>query len=251
MAPAHVILLAAGMGSRLGGVEPKPLTALGSDGETAIERQLRLLAPLRADGCEFTVVVGHRAPEFMVRLPDVTFAINLAYATTNTARSLLCGLSDTDATTRETCGALWLNTDVVFSESFAAATIDGVRSGRGSFVGVKRGRTAEEEVKYTLDPAGRVTALSKSVTPAEGEAIGVNYVSAYDRVAFSDSLRRVGDTDYFEAGIELSIRRGVRWSGLDLSAHFAVEVDFPADLEAARAFVAAEAGRRAELPVAV
>ena len=248
MAPVHVILLAAGIGSRLGGVEPKPLTTLGVDGETAIERQLRLLAPLRADGCEFTVVVGHRATEFMVRLPDVSFSMNLAYASTNTARSLLAGLLDTATGSRDTAGALWLNTDVVFSESFAAATVAAVRSGRGSFVGVKRGRTAEEEVKYTLDPAGRVVRLSKQVQDGEGEAIGVNFVSAYDRDAFTDTLRDVGDHDYFEAGIEGSIRRGVRWTGLDLTPHFAVEVDFPADLEAARAYVASE---RTVLPVAV
>lgn len=231
-----VVLLAAGLGSRLGGSAPKPLTPL-VDGETLLGRQLRLLHPLRQAGARFTIVVGHREEEFRALFPWARFVRNARYAETNTAKSLLVGLDAPDGRGRS---ALWLNTDVVFSESFAAAVVGEVLGGSDNLIGVKPGRTAEEEVKYTLDASGCVQQLSKSVRGGEGEAIGVNLVRAAGRAELVDQLDRAGDRDYFEAAVESSIIDGTPWRGLDLGAHFAVEVDFPQDLEVAQAFVASE-----------
>lgn len=232
-----VVFLAAGLGSRLGGGVPKPLTPLTDGGETLLERQVRLLSPLRDAGARFSVVVGHRATEVAARVPGVRAVHNGDYATTNTAKSLLCALY------QGTGPALWLNSDVCFSASFAAEVVamDLTRSQ----VSVKRGRTADEEIKYLLED-GCISALSKTVQGGLGEAIGVNLVAAHDRAAFVAALAQVGDTDYFEKAVELTISRGHRWSPLDLTDHFAVEVDFPEDLATARAFAASES-----LPLAV
>src|SRR3954451_10300082 len=88
-----VVILAAGLGSRLGGSTPKPLTPLGDSGETLLGRQLRLLAPLRAAGATFTLVLGHRLEEFRAAFPCARFAVNDRYSETNTAKSLLAGLT--------------------------------------------------------------------------------------------------------------------------------------------------------------
>ncbi|NHC46235.1 phosphocholine cytidylyltransferase family protein [Motilibacter aurantiacus] len=232
-----VVVLAAGLGSRLGGSAPKPLTPLPG-GETLLGRQLRLLEPLREQGCTFTLVVGHRHEEFRERFPWASFAQNERYGQTNTAKSLLVGLESTGADNGR--GALWLNSDVVFSASFADTVISAVMSTTANLIGVKPGRTADEEVKYVLDAGGCVRELSKSVRGGQGEAIGVNLVSAATRARLVAELRRADDRDYFEAAVEASITRGERWLGLDLGDHFAVEVDFPQDLEAASAYVSAE-----------
>lgn len=234
MALIDVIVLAAGRGTRLGTGTPKALTPLRD--ETLVTRQLRLLAPLRDAGARFSVVVGHRAGELARALCEhhVDLVDNPAYATTGTARSLLAGLSSTHALS----DALWLNADVVFDPGFAHSVVDRVLSGRGSFIGVRRGVTGEEEVKYRLDAQGRISELSKEVRHGTGEAIGVNFVTGADRAAFARALGRAEPTDYFERGVELSLELG--WSAHDLTDHFAVEVDFPADLDIARVYAATE-----------
>lgn len=236
-----VILLAAGLGSRLGGGLPKPLTPLGADGESLLQRQVRLLQPLLRSGASLTVVVGHEAARVASAVPRARACLNADYATTNTAKSLLCALHTGSGP------ALWLNSDVVFSRGFAEQVCQVASDVATSRIGVKRGRTAEEEVKYLLDGDGRISALSKEVAGGLGEAIGVNLVAAHDRPAFVAALAQVEARAYFERAVELTVERGHRWEPLDLTDHFAVEVDFPEDLTVARAYTAAEAA----LPVAV
>ena len=51
-------------------------------------------------------------------------------------------------------------------------------------------------------------------------------------------LKRVGDQDYFERGIELAIEQdGILIEPVDISDLYAVEVDFAEDLERANLFV--------------
>jgi CDP-glycerol glycerophosphotransferase len=230
-----VVVLAAGRGTRLGGSLPKPLTPVGVDGETILARQLRLLAPLVRAGSRVRVVVGHREQELRTALPGVACVRAARYAETNTARSLQVAL---DALPEDDRGLLWLNGDVVFSPGFADAVVAAVQPGAGELVGVRRGRTADEEVKYRLEAGGCVTALSKAVRGGEGEAIGVNHVGAGGRAALRRALAGCEDGDYFEAALEATIVAGARWQALDLTDHFAVEVDDPADLAAARAHLA-------------
>lgn len=230
-----VVLLAAGRGSRLGGDTPKPLTPLPG-GETLIGRQVRLLAPLLDAGSRLLVVVGHRADDLRAALPLAEPVLAPHYATTNTATSLLCALAARPSADR---GLLWLNSDVVFSGGFASRVVQAATAGE-SFVAVRRGRTADEEVKYRLDAAGRVTALSKTVRGGEGEAVGVNHVSAADRAVLTRALAACGPGDYFEAAVEATAQAGTTWTGLDLTDHFAVEVDFPEDLAVARAWLLEE-----------
>ncbi|PRY18249.1 NTP transferase domain-containing protein [Kineococcus rhizosphaerae] len=229
----NIVVLAAGRGTRLGGACPKPLTPVGPGGESLLERQLRLLSPLTDEGWVAHVVVGHRQDEFRARLSGVRFVEAPRYATTNTSQSLLEAVAGLEG------DVLWLNGDVLFSPGFAAAVRTAVRAEQ-SFVSVTFGRVAEEEVKFRLDGTGSIRELSKTVVGGEGEAIGVNFVSAADRADFEAALRTCRDDDYFEAGIERSIGAGVRWLGLDLTAHFAVEVDFPADLDQAEAYARQE-----------
>lgn len=233
-----VILLAAGLGSRLGGGLPKPLTPLGSDGESLLQRQVRLLRPLTDLGGSLTVVVGHQAALVASYVPEASVCRNDHYATTNTAKSLLCALHQGSGP------ALWLNSDVVFSRDFAEQVCAAASNPTTSRIGIKQGRTAEEEVKYLLSSDGSISGLSKEVMGGLGEAIGVNLVAAHDRADFVAALAQVDDRAYFERAVEVTIERGLRWEPLDLTDHFAVEVDFPEDLAVARAFAAREAALR-------
>jgi CDP-glycerol glycerophosphotransferase len=104
---------------------------------------------------------------------------------------------------------------------------------------VNTASVAEEEVKYTVDDAGNIAELSKTVVGALGEALGINYVSRHDKATLVRWLEQCADNDYFERGLELAIEHdGMAVQPLDLSAYHCVEVDFEDDLARANAFVA-------------
>jgi CDP-glycerol glycerophosphotransferase len=223
----QVVILAAGMGTRLGRTTPKPLTRL-RDGRSIQRRQLDAVGAAFGADVDVTVVVGYRAKQVMRHSLEVRFAYNPDYATTNTSKSLLRGLSSTRAG-----GVLWMNGDVVFDPAVLDQALELVRADQ-SFVCVDTSTVGDEEVKYTLDADGCIRELSKTVTGGLGEAVGINYVSAADKPALIRHLARCGDQDYFERGIETAIaEEGLRFRPLDISAFSAVEVDFEADLERA------------------
>jgi CDP-glycerol glycerophosphotransferase len=215
------------MGTRLGRKLPKPLTPL-RDGRTIQRRQLDALHSVFGPAVDVTVVVGYRAKQVMRHSSEVRFAYNTDFATTNTSKSLLKGMS----TTRDG-GVLWLNGDVVFDPAVLEHALDCIRADQ-SFVCVDTSSVADEEVKYTLDGSGCIAELSKTVVGGLGEAVGINYVSAADKPVLLEHLARCDDQDYFERGIETAIaEEGLRFRPLDISAFCAVEVDFETDLERA------------------
>jgi choline kinase len=69
---------------------------------------------------------------------------------------------------------------------------------------------------------------------ALGEAVGINLVRAEDVERLKAGLRTCGPLDYFEKGIEYAIGDGLAIYECDVSEDPCIEIDFPADLEAAR-----------------
>lgn len=215
----RAIVLLAGMGSRLARPHPKPLTPL-VDGSTILERQL---AVLRSYGYPTIGVVGFKMELIMEAAPELLFAYNPNYDTTNTAKSLLCALRQVHNE-----NVLWMNGDVVFAPEILARLTE---SGEAA-VAVNNARTAEEEVKYTLNEAGYINRISKQVSGALGEALGINYIPAALVPAFCEKLAAVNDNDYFERAMELLIEeRGNVFRAVDVADALCMEIDFAADLE--------------------
>jgi len=216
----NIVILAAGVGSRLGRPHPKPLTALAS-GETILARALRQLTA-RFSRHSIHLVVGFKKEVVMEEVPDVGFIYNQHYGDTNTSKSLLKAL-----TILGPGGVLWLNGDVVFHDGVLDDLLPHIAMER-SFVCVNTAAVGDEEVKYTRDQDGFIQQLSKTVVAgALGEAVGINFVSADDRPALTRRLRECDDQDYFERGIELAIAEdGMRVAALDVSHRPVVEVDF-------------------------
>jgi choline kinase len=229
--PLQVVILAAGMGTRLGREHPKPLTAL-SDGRSILERQLDGLRSVLGEDVPITAVVGFRCEMIMQAAPDLSFAYNPDFATTNTSKSLLRGLQNS-----RDGGVLWLNGDVVFDPAVLDLVLPYLHADQ-SFVCVDTNTVADEEVKYTLDEHGYVRELSKTVVGGLGEAVGINYVSSGDKPALIAHLGACGLQDYFERGMETAIgTEGVRFRPVDISQFAAVEVDFETDLNRANALI--------------
>ena len=229
--PVQALILAAGMGTRLGRSTPKPLTPL-HDGRTIQRRQLDALRYAFGSDVDITVVVGFSSDLLMQASPDVRFAYNPYYASTNTSKSLWRGLSNI-----RDGGVLWMNGDVVFDPDVLEHVLASVRADE-SFVCVDTSTVADEEVKYTLDADGFIQELSKTVVGGLGEAVGINYVSSADKAALIEHLGACQLNDYFERGMELAIQHaGARFLPLDISRFSAVEVDFDEDLQRANTWL--------------
>jgi choline kinase len=232
--PMQVVILAAGMGTRLGRDHPKPLTPL-QDGRTILQRQIDGLRSVLGADVPISAVVGFRCEMIMQAAPDLTFTYNPDFAVTNTSKSLLRALrSSRDG------GVLWLNGDVVFDPAVLELVRPALRAGQ-SFVCVDTNTVADEEVKYTLDGDGFVAELSKTVVGGLGEAVGINFVSADDKAVLVEHLERCADDDYFERGMETAIvDDGLRFRPVDISEFAAVEVDFETDLARANTLLPGE-----------
>lgn len=222
----QAVILAAGMGTRLGRPWPKPLTPL-SDGRTIMQQQMdNLLATF--DDVRITTVVGFKLELILEAFPNVGYVYNEAYDQTNTNRSLLKALRQSTPG-----GVLWMNGDVVFDP----AVLERVRpliEADESFICVNTAVVGEEEVKYTVDSDGFVKDLSKTVQNALGEAVGINFIADRDKSRLITWLAACADGDYFERGIELMIQNeDVKVAPYDIKDLFAVEVDFEEDLSRA------------------
>jgi len=225
----QAVILAAGMGTRLGRPWPKPLTPL-SDGRTIMQQQMDNLHTVFANDVRVSTVVGFKLELILEAFPDVSYIYNEAYDQTNTNRSLLKALRLSGPG-----GVLWMNGDVVFDPELLRRCLPVLESDT-SFICVNTATVAEEEVKYTVDERGHVALLSKQVPNALGEAVGINYISATDKQSLIARLAECEDADYFERGIEIAIEKdGLHVTPIDITDLFAVEVDFEADLTRANA----------------
>lgn len=223
----QVVILAAGMGTRLGKPWPKPLTPL-ADGRSILQQQLENVRGAFGDSARISIVVGFKLEMILEAHPDVSFIYNEAYDQTNTSKSLLKAL-----TASHESGVLWLNGDVVFDPRVLDRVSDRIK-GEKSFVCVNTSAVGEEEVKYTVDQDGNINALSKKVENALGEAVGINFISTHHKASVISQLEACADNDYFERGLELAIEKsGIEIEPVDISDLFAVEVDFQADLDRA------------------
>jgi choline kinase len=224
-----IIILAAGIGSRLGNPFPKPLTPL-KDGESIMEKQLKNISKYFNIN-DVTTVVGFKKDLIMERFPEVNYVYNPFFDTTNTSKSLLQALKKQKGN-----GVLWFNGDVVFDEKLLSILVDDINNDV-SFISVNTQSVADEEVKYTLKN-GFVFELSKEVKNGLGEAVGINYIASRDLELFITHLEKCDDNDYFEKGLETAIAQDkLKVRAVDISEYNCIEVDFKEDLKNANNIV--------------
>ena len=227
MSQVQVVILAAGMGTRLGRPLPKPLTRLAT-GQTILQQQVANIRRVFGDDVRIMIVVGFKLDIVMEHVPDAVFIYNENFDQTNTSKSLLKALRASHEGS-----VIWMNGDVVFDPAVLQRLTPFIVSGR-SAVAVNTAQVGEEEIKYTVDEQGRVRELSKSVEGGLGEAVGINLVGGRDKSALIRRLDACEDQAYFERGLELAIEQdGIEVTPVDISDLFAVEVDFESDLERA------------------
>jgi choline kinase len=214
------IILAAGIGSRLGNSDPKPLTKL-KNGESILYRQVEYLSEYIGINNIITIV-GYKKDLIMESFPNLIYEYNHFYDTTNTSKSLLAGLHKI-----ENEDVMWLNGDVVFEKELLPKIIQCSQS----CMAVNTNSVGEEEIKYNVFDDGNIKNVSKTASPALGEAVGINKIMAVDFRLFKSNLEKCDDQDYFEKALELSIQDGMKIMPVNINKYLCMEIDFEDDLE--------------------
>ena len=218
-----IVILAAGIGSRLGNPFPKPLTEL-KNGKSIMQMQTENIAS-KYNIDDVNVVVGFKKDLIMERFPELSYVYNPFFDRTNTSKSLLQVIKK-----HKDKSILWMNGDVVFDKSIFEI-LDKYIAKNISFVAVNTSKVAEEEVKYTLKN-GYIDQLSKTVQNGLGEAVGINFISSNDIATLINRLEECDANDYFERGLELAIEKTIsKVEAVDISAYDCMEIDFVEDLE--------------------
>lgn len=225
----YAVILAAGVGTRMGKNTPKSLIEIG-DELTLIGNQIRILSRL-VGAHRIVLVLGYRAMDFIATYPNLMYVYNERYASTNTAKSLLCALRKLDG------NVLWTNGDVYCEEQTFRRVIN--THTECSRALVNHEKTTEEEIKYSLYGDGSIAQLSKQVESPLGESLGIQIVHQKDMEQLNQALEMVGDHDYFEKALEIgTLSRKIRLMPVDVVDGYCREVDYPEDLDAVRAYVA-------------
>ena len=215
------IILAAGIGSRLGNLDPKPLTKL-SNGELILQRQINYLSEYIGIH-NIYIIVGYKKDVIMEAFPELLYIYNNCYDTTNTSKSLLLGLQKID----EKEDVIWLNGDVVFEKELLLKIINCSQS----CMAVNTKEVGEEEIKYNVFDDGNIKDVSKTASPALVEAVGINKIISSDLSLFKGNLEKCNSQDYFEKALELSIQDGMKIMPVNINKYLCMEIDFEDDLE--------------------
>jgi choline kinase len=218
-----IIILAAGIGSRLGNPFPKPLTKLKNN--KSIMQMMTENISSTYDRDMINLVVGFKKDLIMESFPDLTYVYNQYFDQTNTAKSLLKAIRKNKGQS-----ILWMNGDIVFDKNILTRLKKYIDKDI-SFVAVNTSKVADEEVKYTLNDEC-IHKLSKEVENGLGEAVGINFISSKYVDLFIKRLEECKDNDYFEKALEIAIEKdGFKIKAVDISDFNCIEIDFEEDLK--------------------
>lgn len=225
-AEMKIVILAAGKGSRLGIPRlPKPLTPL-VNGYSILGFQLKNISKY-VSLHHVLVIVGYQKEKIMEEFPDLLYVYNPCFAQENTAKSLLRALYKIEE------DLLWINGDVIFHPTVLKAALS---FGKSNMI-VNDEPVGEEEIKYRTDPQGQILEVSKHVSDAQGEALGLNFLKEQDLSLFKEGLMKCSPTDYFERGLEFAIEKGLSIYPNPVDSSLCTEVDFPQDLARANKLI--------------
>ncbi len=220
-----IVILAAGIGSRLGNIIPKPLTQL-ANGKTIMQQQIDNIIS-KYSIHDIYIVVGYKKDLIMEAQPQVSYVYNPLFDQTNTSKSLLCALQKMSNES-----VLWFDGDVVFDPEMMN-TLDKYVQEDQSFVAVNNNAVSDEEVKYTLQNDGKsIAEISKEVKGGLGEAVGVNFIAKKDMPQFITRLQECEADDYYERAFELGITNdNLKLTPVNISEYTCMEIDFQEDLK--------------------
>lgn len=228
------IILAAGKGTRLNGVELKPKCLFEVGGSTLLQRQMSALSEAGID--EIVLVLGFEAERIKSHCgPNVSFVTNTRFSETSSLYSLWL------AKEHLTEGFVVLNCDVLFHPQLLTRLLTAPFADAllVDLVDKQNNHLADEEMKVKVS-VGRVVDISKHLDPAaaDGENVGVVKFSrdgARRLIGEMDRLISSGDCDRDwapRAFREFALRYPLHVISTDNYPW--IEIDFPEDYRRAQ-----------------
>ncbi len=235
------IILSAGQGSRLGHlVDERPKCLIDFNGRSLLDRQLDALE--RNGVHEAVVVTGfHDAlvDDAIAKRrggPKVRTIYNPFYKVADNTGSLFMAREEL------TGDCLVWNGDTLVSDPLMARVVANDRA--GICVTIDRKGSYDEDDMKVVEEAGRLRAIGKRLPLADvnAESIGLLAFRSSGSSQFREAIERAirtpeGTTIWYLRVIHQIAQRGEVWT-LDINGEEWGEVDFPADVEAARALTA-------------
>ena len=244
------IILSAGQGSRLGHLtDDRPKCLIDFGGRTLLDRQLDTLA---ANGVRQAVVVTGFRDELIEAAiarrsggPKVRTVYNPFYKVADNLGSLFMARAELSG------DCLVWNGDTLVSDSLMARVVGNKRPGICVTIDRKDGYDADD-MKVVVAPDGRLKAIAKRLPrdQVNGESIGLLAFRAGGAERFREAIERdmrtgEGTTIWYLRVIHHIAERSEVWT-LDIDGEQWGEVDFPDDVDRARALVAGwDAARKA------
>ena len=234
------IILSAGQGSRLGHlVDEKPKCLIEFNGRTLLDRQLDTL-----DACgvhEAVVVTGFHdelVNEAIARRsggPEVRTIFNPFYKVADNTGSLFMAREELAG------DCLVWNGDTLVSRALMGRVVGNAQP--GICVTVDRKDSYDEDDMKVAEEGGRLRAIGKRIAQGvNAESIGLLAFRSGGAEQFRDAIERAmrtpeGTTIWYLRVIHHLAQNGEVWT-LDINGEEWCEVDFPADVEAARLLTA-------------
>ena len=235
------IILSAGQGSRLGHmVDDKPKCLIDFNGRTLLDRQLDTLA---ANGVDEAVVVTGFHDELVQAAiearsggPNVRTIFNPFYKVADNTGSLFMAREELAG------DCLVWNGDTLVSNALMRRVVSNDRP--GICVTIDRKPTYDEDDMKVVEDGGRLMAIGKrlELSKVNAESIGLLAFRDGGSARFREAIERAmrtpeGTTIWYLRVINHIAQSSDVWT-LDINGEEWGEVDFPADVEAARELTA-------------
>lgn len=245
MTHLNVMILAAGRGSRLGGLgEDRPKWLLDVGGRTIADHQRAGLAPARDALASVTVVAGHAADavdEYLAGDDGVAVLRNPEYARLNNWYSVLLGLRHLGDTVDR---VVIINSDLFVPSGWVTGFLrDCATTPADALIAVDldERRLTDESMKVAADGAGpgTLTAIGKvGVERPVGEYVGMLMAGGEVLTAFREALagfegRPEAADEWYERAVGLSADAGAAWRLWPTPGSDWVEIDDDDDHRAA------------------
>ena len=242
--PVHVVVLAAGRGSRLGGLgEETPKWLLEVGDRTIADRHLEGIAAAGEAVASVRVVVGHAAgaiDAWLVGRPeDVATVFNPEFAEINNWWSVLRALRELP----EDGPVAVINSDLLVAPAAVAAFLGDLAAGEHEAmlaVDLER-RLTDESMKVSARPGDTLDRIGKvGIDAPVGEYIGILGARGSALRALREKLETfVGDdasvNEWYEGAVGRCAAEGVAWHVWPVPPGDWVEIDDDADYETAQA----------------
>jgi len=228
-----VIILSAGMSTRMKKNIPKPLTKI-TESKTIMDFQIEKLTS-KVILKNIFVVVGFNKDMIMKKFPNLNYVVNNQFKTTNTSKSLLQSLKkigDEDV--------LYLDGDIYFDREI----LDLVDYNYSCCL-VTKGKSKKNETKFNLNDRGFINEISKSLVRFDGSLSGIRFIKNQDLATFRTALEEAGDKEYGDKILgKLCLTNKIQLMPIFVGDLFCKGINYKSDLEEVKKYVSKKSIRK-------